>query len=56
VISDNFAFRDGRRYAVVAVRRDDGKFRFDGACGQTRRLTPEQLRRLLLLTRSLGLT
>jgi hypothetical protein len=55
-LSDNFEFREGRRYAVVAVRRDDGKYRFDGECGQTRRVSQDQLRKLLRLTRSLGLT
>jgi hypothetical protein len=54
-ISDNFEFHRGRRYAVVAHRRSDGKFVFDGDCGETRKLTQVGMRKLLRLTRSLGL-
>jgi hypothetical protein len=55
-LSENFEFHRGRRYAVVARRRDDGKFAFDGACGQTRELSRAGMRKLLRLTASLGLT
>jgi hypothetical protein len=52
-VSDNFEFRRGLRYAVVAHRRDNGVFLFDGACGQTRRLSRERMRRLIHLFRNL---
>jgi hypothetical protein len=50
--SDNFEFRQGLRYAVVAHRRDNGVFLFDGACGQTTRLSRERMRRLIHLFRN----
>jgi hypothetical protein len=49
--SDDFAFRQGVRYAVVAHRRSNGVFLFDGACGQTTRLSRERMRRLIRLFR-----
>jgi hypothetical protein len=51
-VSDNFEFRKGLRYAVVAHRRDNGVFFFDGACGQTRRLSRDRMRRLIHLFRN----
>jgi hypothetical protein len=51
-VSDNFEFRRGLRYAVVAHRRDNGVFLFDGACGQTTRLSRERMRRLIHLFRN----
>lgn len=54
-VSENFAFHRDRRYAVVAHRRSDGKFVFDGDCGETRKLTQVGMRKLLRLDRSLGL-
>jgi hypothetical protein len=50
-VSDNFEFRQGVRYAVVAHRRSNGVFLFDGACGQTTRLSRERMRRLIHLFR-----
>jgi hypothetical protein len=41
----------GRFYAVVAHERTDGTFFHDGPCGQTQRLHPSQLRRLIHLSR-----
>jgi hypothetical protein len=49
--SDDFEFRQGVRYAVVAHRRSNGVFLFDGACGQTTRLSRERMRRLIRLFR-----
>ena len=54
-VSDNFEFHRGRRYAVVAHRRSDGTFAFDGSCGQTRELSRAGMRKLLRLSWSLGL-
>jgi hypothetical protein len=51
-VSDNFEFRQGLRYAVVAHRRSNGVFLFDGACGQTTRLSRERMRRVIHLFRS----
>jgi hypothetical protein len=51
-VSENFEFRQGLRYAVVAHRRDNGVFLFDGACGQTTRLSRERMRRLIHLFRN----
>ncbi|MEP6477378.1 MAG: hypothetical protein ABJC60_08915 [Actinomycetota bacterium] len=46
-VSDNFEFRPGRHYAVVAHRRSNGVFLFDGACGQTTQLSRHRMWRLL---------
>jgi hypothetical protein len=50
--SDSFEFKQGLRYAVVAHRRDNGVFLFDGACGQTKRLSRDRMRRLIHLFRN----
>jgi hypothetical protein len=50
--SDNFEFRRGLRYAVVAHQRDNEVFLFDGACGQTTKLSRERMRRLIHLFRN----
>jgi hypothetical protein len=50
-LSENFEFQRGFRYAVVAHRRSDGVFQFDGACGQTTKLTRQRMRRLIHLFR-----
>jgi hypothetical protein len=52
-VSDYFEFRRGLRYAVVAHQRDNGVFLFDGACGQTTKLSRERMRRLIHLFRNL---
>jgi hypothetical protein len=52
-VSDNFEFRRGLRYAVVAHQRDNEVFLFDGACGQTTKLSRERMRRLIHLFRNL---
>jgi hypothetical protein len=46
---EEFEFREGGRYVVIAARRLDLTFRFDGACGRTRRVTVELFRRLVEL-------
>jgi hypothetical protein len=50
--SDEFEFKRDGRYAVIARHREDGTFRFDGACGQTRRLNRERFRELVRYARS----
>jgi hypothetical protein len=52
-VSDYFEFRRGLRYAVVAHQRDNEVFLFDGACGQTTKLSRERMRRLIHLFRNL---
>lgn len=49
--SASFEFHPGRRYAVVSDPRDDGTFRFDGACGETTKLSEERMHRLIRLDR-----
>jgi hypothetical protein len=46
---EEFEFREGGRYVVIAARRPDRTFDFDGACGRTRRVTVELFRRLVEL-------
>lgn len=43
----NFEFGPHGRYVVLARRLDDGSLKFDGACGQTRRLNRERFRGLV---------
>lgn len=50
-VSDNFEFGPGRHYAVVAHRRSNGVFLFDGACGQTTQLSRHRMWRLIRLFR-----
>ena len=50
-VSENFVFKPGRHYAVVAHRMRSGVFAFDGACGQTAKLSQERMRRLIRLYR-----
>jgi len=50
-VSENFVFKPGRHYAVVAHRMHSGVFSFDGACGQTAKLPQERMRRLIRLYR-----
>lgn len=47
-----FQFRLGGRYVVIAHRNDDGSFRSDGTCGQTKRMTHERFRELVRYARS----
>lgn len=51
-VSDNFEFQRGHRYAVVAHRRSNGVFLFDGACGQTTELSRQRMWRLIHLFRN----
>jgi len=50
--SGSFEFKRDGRYAVVARRLADGTFRFDGACGQTRRLNRDRFRALVRYSRT----
>lgn len=50
-VSSNFEFEPGHRYAVVAHRRTDGAFNFDGECGQTTELSRKRMWRLIHLFR-----
>ena len=50
--SFRFEFRSGRRYVVVARRLDDASFRFDGDCGETKRVDRETFRELVRYARS----
>ncbi|HEX7247736.1 MAG TPA: hypothetical protein VF351_06515 [Actinomycetota bacterium] len=45
-------FAVGGRYVVIAHRNDDGSFRSDGTCGQTKRMTHEGFRQLVRYARS----
>lgn len=47
-----FQFVVGGRYVVIADRRDDGSFRSDGTCGQTKRTNREHFRELVRYARS----
>ena len=47
-----FQFAVGGRYVVIAHRNDDGSFRSDGTCGQTKRMTHEGFRDLVRYARS----
>lgn len=47
-----FQFRHGGRYVVIARRLDDGSFRSDGTCGQTKRVDRETFRELVRYARS----
>jgi hypothetical protein len=42
-----FQFVVGGRYVVIAHRNDDGSFRSDGTCGQTKRVDRETFRELV---------
>ena len=50
--SFRFEFRSGGRYVVIARRLDDGSFRSDDACGQTKRVDRETFRELVRYARS----
>lgn len=50
-VTDNIEFRRRARYAVVANRFKDGTFASDGACGQSARISPHQMRILIHLSR-----
>ncbi len=47
-----FQFEVGGRYVVIAHRNDDGSFRSDGTCGQTKRVDRETFRELVRYARS----
>jgi len=47
-----FQFRAPGRYVVIARRLDDGSFRSDGTCGQTKRVDRETFRELVRYARS----
>ena len=47
-----FQFRVGGRYVVIARRLDDGSFRSDDTCGQTKRVDRETFRELVRYARS----
>ena len=47
----DFVFRRGGRYAVVARHLHDGRFSYDGDCGQTAKVSAERLRGLVRLSR-----
>ena len=46
-----FQFRAGGRYVVIARRLDDGSFRSDGTCGQTKRINHARFRELVRYAR-----
>ena len=48
----NFEFGPHGRYVEIARRLDDGSLKFDGACGQSRRLNRERFRELVRYARS----
>ena len=48
-VSENFEFHRGLWYGVIARHRAVGGFSFDGACGQTRRMSHHFIRRLTRL-------
>ncbi len=50
--SFRFEFRHGGRYVVIARRLDDGSFKSDDACGQTKRVDRETFRELVRYARS----
>jgi hypothetical protein len=50
-VSANLELEVGGRYALVARRLDDGSFRSDGACGESRRLNRERFRELVRYAR-----
>ena len=50
--SFEFEFKRDGRYVVIARRLDDGTFAFDGACGQSRRLSRERFRELVRYART----
>lgn len=50
-VSESFEFQRGHHYAVVAHRRSNGVFLFDGACGQTTELSRHRMWRLIRLFR-----
>ena len=45
-------FGVGGRYVVIAHRNDDGAFRSDGTCGQTKRVNQPRFRELVRYARS----
>jgi hypothetical protein len=49
--SSSFEFETGYRYGIVARRSEEGHLKFDGACGQTKRLGSERFRELVRLAR-----
>jgi hypothetical protein len=51
-LSENFEFRAGKRYAVIARRNHDGTFEFDGFCGFTWVISLDKTRTLMRLARS----
>jgi len=50
--SVEFEFKRDGHYAVIARRLEDGTFRSDGGCGQSRRLKRERFRELVRYVRS----
>ena len=50
--SFRFEFRPGGRYVVIGRRLDDASFRFDGDCGETKRVDREMFRELVRYARS----
>ena len=45
-------FSDGARYVLIARRLDDGSYKTDGACGQTKRINHPRFRELVRYARS----
>jgi hypothetical protein len=45
-------FVEGARYVLVARRLDDGSFKSDGACGQSKRMNHPRFRELVRYARS----
>ena len=45
-------FIDGARYVLVARRLDDGWFKTDGVCGQSKRMNHARFRELVRYARS----
>lgn len=50
--SFEFELREDRAYALIAQRRPDGSFDFDGPCGESRRLNRERFRDLVRYART----
>jgi hypothetical protein len=51
-VSENLELKVDGRYALVARRLDDGTFRFDGACGESRRLNRDRFHDLVRYART----
>jgi len=51
-VEDNLEFKRHQRYVVIAHRRKDGTFDFDGGCGQTRAVSRHAFQKLRQMARN----